>query len=135
MFPRFTTSQLLDKVTDLLSRLGETPENFTGRVLFYVDVMLGKCSRRLFIRKEVWNWTLVIHWSRFRKKWSSMEENSPQGIWDYIAEKMLWNSRKVDVQFSVQRPHCPGVNSKAKDTESCRYTMQPTRKQLRPFFT
>ena len=23
------------------------------------------------------------------KKWSSMEENSPQGIWDHIAEKML----------------------------------------------
>ena len=23
------------------------------------------------------------------KKWYSMEENSPQGIWDHIAEKML----------------------------------------------
>ena len=23
------------------------------------------------------------------KKWSSMEENSPQGIWDHIADEML----------------------------------------------
>ena len=32
---------------------------------------------------------MVIHWSRFREKWYSMEENSPQRIWDHIAEKML----------------------------------------------
>ena len=25
----------------------------------------------------------------FEKKWCSMEENSPQGMWDHIAEKML----------------------------------------------
>ena len=24
-----------------------------------------------------------------KRKWSSMEENSPQGIWDHIADKML----------------------------------------------
>ena len=54
IFPGFTTLQLYGKVTDLLSRLGETPETFTAE-----------------------------------KKWYSMEENSPQGIWDNIAEKML----------------------------------------------
>ena len=31
---------------------------------------------------------MVIRWSRFRKKWFSAE-NSTQGIWDHIAEKML----------------------------------------------
>ena len=30
----FTTLQLCGKVTDLLSRLGEAPETFTGRILF-----------------------------------------------------------------------------------------------------
>ena len=45
-----------------------------------------------------------------------------------------WNSLKADVQFSVLRLHCPEVNSKAKDMVNCRYTMQPTRKRLRPFF-
>ena len=34
IFPGFTTLQLFGKVTDLLSRLGETPGTFTGRILF-----------------------------------------------------------------------------------------------------
>ena len=34
IFPGFTTLQLCGKVTDILSRLGETPETFTGRILF-----------------------------------------------------------------------------------------------------
>ena len=34
IFPGFTTLQLCGKVTDLLSNLGETPETFTGRILF-----------------------------------------------------------------------------------------------------
>ena len=34
IFPGFDTLQLYGKVKDLLSRLGETPENFTGRILF-----------------------------------------------------------------------------------------------------
>ena len=38
IFPRFTTSQLFDKVTNQLSRSGETPDIFTRRILIYVDV-------------------------------------------------------------------------------------------------
>ena len=39
IFPGFTTLQLYGKVTDLLSRLGETPETFTGRInSIYVNV-------------------------------------------------------------------------------------------------
>ena len=34
IFPGFTTLHLCGKVTDLLSRLGEAPETFTGRILF-----------------------------------------------------------------------------------------------------
>ena len=33
IFPGFTTLQLCGRVTDLLSRLGEAPETFTGRIL------------------------------------------------------------------------------------------------------
>ena len=33
-FPGFTTLQLCDKINDLLSELGQTPESFTGRILF-----------------------------------------------------------------------------------------------------
>ena len=34
IFPGFTTLQLCDKVSDLLSSIGQTPESFTGRILF-----------------------------------------------------------------------------------------------------
>ena len=34
IFPGFTTLQLCDKINDLLSNLGQTPEAFTGRILF-----------------------------------------------------------------------------------------------------
>ena len=45
-----------------------------------------------------------------------------------------WNSQKADILFSVQRLHCPGVNSREKDTENCRFTIVPTRQRLRLFF-
>ena len=45
-----------------------------------------------------------------------------------------WNSQKVIVQFSAVRVHCPEVDSEAKDTENCRYTMQPIWKRLKLFF-
>ena len=34
IFPGFTTLQLCDKISDLLSYLGQTPATFTGRILF-----------------------------------------------------------------------------------------------------
>ena len=34
IFPGFTTSQLCDKISNLLSSLGQSPETFTGRILF-----------------------------------------------------------------------------------------------------
>ena len=53
IFPGFTTLQLCGKVTDLLSRLGETPETFTGRF------SLCRCSTTLPVtrktmKKNVW---------------------------------------------------------------------------------
>ena len=34
IFPGFTTLQLCDKISNLLSSLGQSPETFTGRILF-----------------------------------------------------------------------------------------------------
>ena len=34
IFPGFTTLQLCDKISNLLSSFGQTPESFTGRILF-----------------------------------------------------------------------------------------------------
>ena len=44
IFPGFDTLQLCDKVKSLLSRSGETPENFTGRIIFmsmFNDISCG----------------------------------------------------------------------------------------------
>ena len=62
IFPGFTTLQLCGKVTDLLSRLGETPETFTGRILFvsmfneisFGTRMSGKRSTRFIVCKKMW---------------------------------------------------------------------------------
>ena len=102
IFPGFDTLQLYGKVTDLLSRLGETPENFTGRILFmsmFNDISCGtKDNEReclanakvvsIYAKKfGIGQWSFIGPGSE--KKWYSMEEDSPQGIWDHIAEKML----------------------------------------------
>ena len=102
IFPGFDTLQLYGKVKDLLSRSGETPENFTGRSLFksiFNDISFGtKDNERECLANAkvvsihakkfgIGQWSLIG--PSFEKKWYSMEEDSPQGIWDHIAEKML----------------------------------------------
>ena len=94
--------QLCGKVTDLLSRLGETPETFTGRILFMSMFNDISCDNKgneeeclanakvvsiLAKKFGIGQWSFIGPGSE--KKWYSMEDNSPQGIWDHIAEKML----------------------------------------------
>ena len=102
IFPGFDTLQLYGKVTDLLSRLRETPENFTGRILFmsmFNDISCGtnhnerECLANakvvsVYAKKiGIGQWSFIGPGSE--KKWYSIKEDSPQGIWDNIAEKML----------------------------------------------
>ena len=46
IFPGFTTLQLCDKIGDLLSDLGQTPETFTGRILFMSMFNDISCDRK-----------------------------------------------------------------------------------------
>ena len=102
IFPGFTTLQLCGNVTDLLSRSGEAPETFTRRILFmsmFNDISCdGKGNEEqcvanarvvsIFAKKfGIGQWSFIG--LRSQKKWYSMEEDSPRGIWDHIAEKML----------------------------------------------
>ena len=63
-----TTLQLHGKVTDLLSRLGEIPETFSGRILFmskFNDISCDKKDNeesRLYTCTEVWYRTMVMYW-------------------------------------------------------------------------
>ena len=54
IFPGFDTLQLCDKVKSLLSRLGETPETFTGRILFMSMFNDISCGTRKTMKKNVW---------------------------------------------------------------------------------
>ena len=102
IFPGFTTLQLCGKVTDLLSDLGETPENFTGRILFMSMFNDISCETRDNERGCLANAEVIsVNAKKFgigqrsfigpgsEKKWYSAEENSPQGAWDHIADEML----------------------------------------------
>ena len=46
IFPGFTTLQLCDKISDLLSSLGQTPETSTGRILFMSMFNDISCDRK-----------------------------------------------------------------------------------------
>ena len=100
-FPRIQLLQFR-KVKNLLYRLGETPENFTGR--FFVMSMFNdiSCGTRHNERECLANAKFVFfcatrfgkgQWSFIgvgsEKKWYSIKEDSPQGIWDNVVEKML----------------------------------------------
>ena len=102
IFPGFTTLQLCGKVNDLLSDLGETPETFTGRILFmsmFNDICCDRKGNKeecvanakvvtiLARRFGIGQWSFIGPGSE--KKWYSTEENSPQGAWDHIADEML----------------------------------------------
>ena len=101
IFPGFTTLQLCDKIIDLLSSLGQTPETFKGRILFMSMFNDISCDRKenkdeclknaesvkvLARRFGIGQWSFIGPGSE--KKWYS-SENSPQGAWDDIAEQML----------------------------------------------
>ena len=133
--------QLCDKVKSLLGSLGETPENFTGRILFMSMFNDISCGTRDNEQECLANARLVSLYARkFGKgrwsfigpgsdKWYSMKEDSPQGIGDKLAEKMLNEFAESGCPIFRATSHCPEINSKAKDMVSCRFTLQPFRKQ------
>ena len=103
IFPRFTTLQLCEKISDILSDLGQTPETFiTGRILFmsmFNDISCDRkgnkdeCLANVGVVKVLTKKFGVGQWSFIgpgsEKKWFFVEENSPQGAWDHIADEML----------------------------------------------
>ena len=102
IFQGFTTLQLCDKINDLLSNLGPTPATFTGITPFMSMFNDISCDKQGNEEECLANAKVVSilakkfgkgQWSFIGpgpgKKWHSREENSPQGIWDHITEKML----------------------------------------------
>ena len=147
IFPEFTTLQLCTEVQELLSRLSVAPENLTGRIIFmsmFNDISRGskdnnkECESNaqlvsLFAKRfGAGQWSFLGFGSE--KNWCSIDEYSPQGEWDTMAEKWWWHSQKANTQSSEPRVHCPEECSEAKVVENCRSTIVPTRKRLQLFF-
>ena len=102
IFPGFNTLQLSHKVQELLLRLSVTSEKFTGRIIFlsmFNDISWGskdnekECKSNaqlvsLFAKRfGAGQWSFLGPGSE--KKWYSISEDSPQGEWDKMAEKMM----------------------------------------------
>ena len=102
IFQGFNTLQLSEEAKRLLLRLGETPENLTGRIIFmsmFNDISWGskdnekECESNAQLvslhakRFGIGQWSFLGPGSE--KKWYSISEDSPQGEWDKMAEKMM----------------------------------------------
>ena len=101
IFPGFTSLQLCDKISNLLSSLGQSPETFTGRILFMSMFNDISCDRKdnkeeclknadyvkTFAKRfGIGQWSFIGPGSE--KKWYP-SENSRQRAWDHVAEDML----------------------------------------------
>ena len=109
IFPGFNTLQLSEEVKRLQLRLDETPENFTGRILFMSMFNDISCGSRDNEKECESNAKLVsLYAKRFgkgqwsfigpgsEKKWYCISEDSPQGVWDNMAERMLLEFAESD---------------------------------------
>ena len=139
IFPGFTTFQLCDKISDLLSSMGQTPESFTGRILFvsmFNDIFCDRydnkdeCLRNANIAKTFAGRFGIGQWSFIgpgsEKKWYP-SENSPQGAWDHIAEDMwLQFAESGHPIFRATTPLSRGkLKSKGKGKVSIHFSAEP----------
>ena len=115
IFPGFTTLQLCGKINDLLSNLGQTPETFTGRILFmsmFNDISCdGKGNEEECVASSK---VVSILAKKFGiGQWSFVGQVPKRSgiLWKRIARKecgiisrtrCCWNSQRADVLFSVQ---------------------------------
>ena len=123
IFTGFTTLQLCDKNNDLLSNLGQTPETFTGRILFMSMFNDISCDRKdnkdeclknaesvkvLARRFGIGQWSFIGPGSEKQVVFFREVHKEP----GTILRKRCYLRRKWT--FPVQRLHCPGVILKSK---------------------
>ena len=137
IFPGFTTLQLCDKISNVLSSMGQTPESFTRRILFMSMFNDISCDRYDNKDECLKNEDFVKTFRRHVQKDSELviglslhQDLKRSGILPRIVHKehgttlrkrCCYYSQKADIPSSVQRLHCRGALSRAKDEESCLY--------------
>ena len=139
IFPGFTSLQLCDRISNLLSSLGQSPETFTGRILFmsmFNDISCDRYDNKVECLKNaefvktfakrfgIGQWSFIGPGSE--KKWYP-SENSPQGEWDYIAEDMLLKfAESGHPIFRATTPLSRGkLKSKGKGKVSIHFSAEP----------
>ena len=106
IFPGFTTMQLVDKVQEFVTRMGD-PSQFKGRINFmsmFNDITWGsednerECNANATLvpifakRFPAGRWSFLGPGSE--KKWYSTYIDRPQGEWDRVAESMMIRFRE-----------------------------------------
>ena len=145
IFPGFTSLQLCDKISNLLSSMGQTPETFTGRNLFmsmFNDISCDRydnkdeCLRNANIVKTFAGRFGIGQWSFIgpgsEKKWYP-SENSPQGAWDHIAEDMLLEFAESGHPIFRATTPLSRCSLKSKGRGSCLYISPLIKIQLIQF--
>ena len=107
IFPGFTTLQLCDKISDRLSSMGQTPETFTGRILFmsmFNDISCDKkdnkdeCLANVRVVKVLARRFGVGQWSFIgpgsEKKWYSAGEQSTRNLGSHRGANVAGICRK-----------------------------------------
>ena len=144
-FPGFTSLQLCDRINNLLSSLRQTPETFTGKILFmsmFNDISCDKYDNRneclksadfvkTFARRfGIGQWSFIGPGSE--KKWYP-PENSPQGAWDHVAEEMSLKFAESGHPIFRSTTPLSRRKLKSKGKGNCPYTSVLTKIQLIQF--
>ena len=122
IFPRFNTLQLSQEVQELLLRLNETAEKFTGgskdnKIDCESNAQLVSLCARRFGSGQ---WSFLGPDSQ--KKWSSISEDSPQGEWDKMTEMMVTLAESGHPVFRATSPLSRGqLKSKSVGKLSIHY--------------
>ena len=123
IFPGFTTLQLCDKINNLLSSLGQTPETFTGRILFmsmFNDISCeGKDNKQQCLRdadfvKNVCKKSLELvnglSLDQVLRKSGILLKTARKESGTVLRKICCLSLQKVDIPSSVQRHLCPEEN-------------------------
>ena len=135
-FPGFTTLQLVDKVQEFMSKMGD-PKQFQGRIIFmslFNDIIWRNTDNQteciadstlvsLFAKRfPAGRWSLLGLGSE--TKWYSTYIDRPRGEWDRVAELMI----------SEQGVRCLEERSKAKEVGNYLFASVPMVIRLKLFF-
>ena len=146
IFSGFTTLQLCDKINDLLSNLGQTPEIFTGRILFmsmFNDISCDRkdnkdeCQKKANFVKTFAGRFGIGQWSFLgpgsEKKWYSSEK-STRSRRQHCGENVAGICREWTSCFPCNDSIVQEYSQKQGARKNCQCTSLQIIQQLKQFF-